>query len=133
MEEKIPKSTDTELNFLNQVGSSPPNNEVTTSESNPDPPTSIPLDSSSIQNEVNLTNSSPLDSSKKKKLTSFKNHWKRLYASLLLAVFFITTSIGLIYAASTVGGGSGPGNPHYSAGGDPGWAIEILLLTIKAT
>lgn len=126
MEEKIPKST-TELNFLNQVGSSPPNNEVTTSESNPDPPTSIPLDASSTQNEVNLTNGSPLDSSKKKKPTSFKSHWQRLCASLLLAVFFITTSIGLIYAASTVGGGSGPGNPHYSAGEDPGWAIENIV------
>lgn len=120
MEEKISKSTDYELDSITNSNSSPPNeitisnsdsnNEAIVSESNPDP-----------------SNSYSLDSSKKKKHTSFQSHWQRLCASLLLAVFFITTSIGLIYAASTVGGGSDPGNPHYSAGGDPGWAIENIV------
>jgi len=122
MEEKIPKSTDTELNFLNQVGSSPPNNEVTASESNPDPPNSCPLDSSSIE-----VSDSPLDSSKKKKSSFLKNHWQHLCASLLLMVFFITTSIDLIYVATSVGSGHGQGVATYSPCGNPCFAVTQVV------
>jgi len=127
MEEKISKSTDYELDCITNSNSSPPNNEVTASESNPDPPNSYPLDSFGIQSEVNSLNDSPLDSSKKKKPSFLKSHWQHLCASLLLVVFFITTSIGLIYAATSVGSGHGSGNPTYSAGGNPGWAVENII------
>ena len=81
MEEKIPKSADYELDSITSSNSSPPN-EVTASESNPDPPNSCPLDSSGIE-----VNDSPLDSSKKKKHSFLKHHWQQLCASLLLMVY----------------------------------------------
>lgn len=104
MEEKNSKSIDIEPNFLYQVSSSPPK-EVTVSESNPDPP-----------NSSLTTNSSFL-----------KSHWQHLCASILLAVFFITTSIGLIYAATSVGSGHGQGVATYSPGGDPGFAVAQVV------
>ncbi len=112
MEEKIPKSTDYELDSIANSNSSPPNNEVTVSESNPDPPNSGSLDSSSVE-----VSNNPLASSKKKKLSFLKSHWQHLCASLLLMLFFITTNIGLIYAATSVGSGHGSDNPTYSVSG----------------
>ena len=46
MEEKVSKSTNYELDSIINSNSNPPNDEVTASESNPDPPTNNPLDSS---------------------------------------------------------------------------------------
>ena len=104
MEEKNSKSIDCELDPITNSNSSPPN-EVTALVSNPDPPNRCSLDFS-------------------KKFSFLKKHWQHLCASILLAVFFITTSIGLIYAATSVGSGHGQGIATYGpGGGTPGFEV----------
>lgn len=50
MEEKVSKSTNYELDSIINSNSNPPNDEVTASESNPDPPISSLLDYSFLKN-----------------------------------------------------------------------------------
>ncbi len=108
MEEKNSKSIDCELDPITNSNSSPPN-EVTALVSNPDPPNRCSLDFS-------------------KKFSFLKKHWQHLCASILLAVFFITTSIGLIYAATSVGSGHGQGIATYGpGGGTPGFEVAQVV------